>query len=101
MRYDKITKIEIDDSGRLLITPDTEKFTMIYRSAAEVHWDNNVNALYSPKPREWSYLDWYKHIVSLIATDCNCRLLITESTQWKNIPEDLKTDIEELNNSRN
>jgi hypothetical protein len=100
MRYDKITKIEIDDSGRLLITPETEKFTMIYRSAAEVHWDNQMNSLYSPRPREWSYLDWYKHIISLILTDCNCRLLISESTQWKNIPEELKTDIEELNSSR-
>jgi hypothetical protein len=100
MRYDKITKIEIDDSGRLLITPETEKFTMIYRSAAEVHWDNQMNSLYSPRPREWSYLDWYKHIISLILTDCNCRLLISESTQWKNIPEELKTDIEESNSSR-
>jgi len=98
MRTDKIIKIEIDESGRLLITPDTERFTMIYRSAAEVHWDNKMNALYSPKPREWSYLDWYKHIVSLIVTDCNCRLLITESTEWINVPDDLKNEIKEYKN---
>lgn len=98
MRTDKIVKIEIDESGRLLITPDTERFTMIYRSAAEVHWDNKMNSLYSPKPREWSHLDWYKHIVSLIVTDCNCRLLITELTEWINVPEDLKNEIKEYKN---
>ena len=96
MRTDKIIEMEIDDSGRLLIKPDTEKFTMIYRSASEVHWDNNKDCLYSPKPREWSYLDWYKHIVTLIETDCNCRLLISESTKWINITEDLKTKIKEF-----
>jgi hypothetical protein len=98
MRTDKIIKIEIDESGRLLITPDTERFTMIYRSAAEVHWDNKMNSLYSSKPREWSYLDWYKHIVSLIVTDCNCQLLITESTDWINVPDDLKNEIKEYKN---
>jgi hypothetical protein len=96
MGTDNIIEIEIDESERLLIKPETEKFPMIYRSAAEVHWDNNKNCLYSPKPREWSYLDWYKHIVSLIVTDCNCRLLITESTEWINVPEDLKIEIKEF-----
>lgn len=33
MRTDKIIEIEIDESERLLIKPETEKFTMIYRSA--------------------------------------------------------------------
>lgn len=98
MRTDKIKKIEIDESGRLLITPETERFTMIYRSAAEVHWENKMNSLYSPKPREWSYFEWYKHIVSLILIDCNCRLLIAESTEWLNIPEDLKAEIKNYNN---
>ena len=98
MRTDKIIEIEIDESERLLIKPETEKFTMIYRSASEVHWDNNKNCLYSPKPREWSYLDWYKHIVTLIVTDCNCKLLITQSTKWINVPEDLKTEIKQFKN---
>ena len=35
------------------LKPETEKFTLIYRSAAEVHWDNKELFLYSPKPRDW------------------------------------------------
>lgn len=39
MTQDDIIEIGIDKSDRLYIKPKTEKFSMIYRSAAEVHWD--------------------------------------------------------------
>lgn len=70
---------------------------MIYRSATEVHWDIKGNFLYSPKPREWSYFDWYKHIVSTILTEYNCHLQVTIRTLWINIPENLKNEIEDFN----
>ena len=65
---------------------------MIYREAAEVHWDNNKLFLYSPKPREWSYFDWYKHILKV----ANCNLLLTKNTVWTNIPLALKDQIEDF-----
>lgn len=40
---DKITKVEIDDSGRLHLKPEKSKFTLIYRTATEVHWDDKKN----------------------------------------------------------
>ncbi|WP_158798176.1 hypothetical protein [Pedobacter sp. L105] len=27
-------------------------------------WDNAKHFLYSPKPSEWSYYDWYRYILS-------------------------------------
>lgn len=93
MTTDNIKSIEIDDMGRLRISPEKECFDFIYRAAAEVHWDNKENFLFSPKPREWSYFDWYKHIVSLIKTECNCDLLLTDNTTWTNIPPSLKEQI--------
>ena len=48
MKTDFIKEIKIDESGRLCIFPEKEKFTLIYRSAAEVHWDNDHLFLYSP-----------------------------------------------------
>jgi hypothetical protein len=90
---DNIAEIFIDGIGRLCIKPEKEKFVMIYRSATEVHWDANRNLLYSSKPREWTYFNWYKHIVSTIFTECNCRLKITNHTKWVSISEDLKEDI--------
>ena len=93
MRQDKIQEIGIDSEERLYIKPTIEKFTMIYRSTAEIHWDTTGLFLYSPKPREWSYLDWYKHIVSLIQTDCDCQLVLVEETKWINIDKNLKEQI--------
>ena len=97
MRNDKIIKIEIDESGRLLITPESERFTMNYRSASEVHWDFEKNSLYSPKPREWTYLDWFKNILSVVEIDYNCKLIINDLTEFINLPESLETEIKELN----
>jgi DNA-binding transcriptional regulator/RsmH inhibitor MraZ len=92
MHTDKIDKIEIDSIGRLCITPHIKEFTLIYREAKEVHWDTTHKFLYSPPPREWSYLDWYKHIIGVVK-ECNCILELTDDTEWINVPQPLKTDI--------
>ena len=94
METDNIIEIGIDNLERLYIKPEKVKFTLIYRTATEVHWDNDYHFLYSPKPKDWSYLDWYKHIIN-VAEDCNCKLIITENTKWKNISGKLKSVIEE------
>ncbi|WP_426667222.1 hypothetical protein ACPPVU_14450 [Mucilaginibacter sp. McL0603] len=93
MKNDGIKEVAIDDSGRLCIFPETEKFTYIYRTATEVHWDNKDMFLYSPKPREWSYLDWYKHIINVVKNECYCNLSLTKNTLFTNIPEILKKEI--------
>ena len=59
MEIDNIIEIGIDNSERLYIKPENEKFTQIYRTATEVHWDNDGCYLYSPKPKDWTYLQWY------------------------------------------
>jgi hypothetical protein len=92
METDKITEIGIDTTERLYIKPENVKFTLIYRTATEVHWDNEGLFLYSPKPKDWSYLQWFKHIIN-VAEDCNCKLIITENTKWKNISDELKNEI--------
>ena len=93
IQKDIITKVEIDDSGKLHLTPEKTKFPLIYRTATEVHWDNNKKTLYSPEPREWSYLDWYLHIVGVAKTECQTELLLTNNTEWINVPKELKIEI--------
>lgn len=90
---DKISKVEIDDSGKLHLTPEKTKFSLIYRTATEVHWDNNKKTLYSPKPREWSYFDWFLHIIGVAKTECWTELRLTDETEWINIPDELKNKI--------
>ncbi|WP_431311605.1 hypothetical protein [Pedobacter albus] len=57
MQVENILEIGIDKLERLYIKPEKLSFVLIYRSATEVHWDSNGHFLYSPKPREWTYLD--------------------------------------------
>jgi len=92
MNADTILKIEIDNLDRLCIYPNIEKFTMIWRSAKEVHWDNK-GFLYSPKPREWTYFDWYRQILGVVKDEYGFSLLLTEKTVFVNIPIVLKEQI--------
>jgi hypothetical protein len=96
MKFDEIIEIGIDDLERLYIKPKKEIFTLIYRTATEVHWDSEKQFLYSPKPKDWTYLDWYKHIVKVARKECNCELLINEYTIFSNISNQLKIAIKEL-----
>ena len=93
MKIEQISEIGIDTLERLYVKPEKEKFTMIYRTATEVHWDASGGYLHSPKPREWSYLKWYQHITSVILSECNVQLTITDSTQWSNIDAALTEQI--------
>jgi hypothetical protein len=92
---DPIAEVAIDEQGRLLITPTSNTYPMIYREAVEVHWDAKGRFLYFPKPREWSYLDWFKHIV-----DTAGDLVLSADTKWRNVPEDLRNDAEEWMKTR-
>ncbi len=95
MNLEKISEIAIDDSGRLIVKPMKQNFEHIYRSALEVHWDSKKECLYSPKPREWTYLDWYKQIISAVESEYGYELVLTVETKWTNTPDTLKHDIED------
>ena len=93
MKTDCIEYIEIDGEQRLHIKPELEKFTLIYRTATEVHWDNKKMTLYSPRPRDWSYLDWFNHIIRVSENECSVTLKLTNKTEWINIPLELINEI--------
>src|SRR5689334_3938862 len=59
----EVTEVSIADDGRLLIRPAEfdRTFEMIWRAAAEVRWEETLRCFVCPKPREWSYRDWYMH----------------------------------------
>ena len=66
--------------GRLLVRPKVCTFPYIYRAAMEVGWDPDNRALFSPKPREWSYLRWFQQIVAAAADEYGVRLVVTPYT---------------------
>lgn len=95
MEPDKIAKITIDSEGRLQIFPTSNTYPMIYREAVEVHWDSDGRFLYSPKPREWTYLHWFKHIIDVAGG-----LALSPDTIWTNVPDELRRGAEAWMNDR-
>ncbi|MES2427854.1 MAG: hypothetical protein V4560_12825 [Bacteroidota bacterium] len=93
MKTDIIKEIKIDDLGRLCVYPAIENFYGIWQTATEVHWDIKGHFLYSPKPREWSYFDWYERIITVIKKDGFCDLKLSKQTIWTDIPEIIKEQI--------
>lgn len=93
MSVDSISEISIDDEERLRVYPRSTTYDHIYRSATEVRWDTQEKYLYSPKPREWSYLDWYAQIVKAVKSEYGNILIIDDKTQWKRISEETKSQI--------
>ncbi|TLP74372.1 hypothetical protein [Maribacter sp. ACAM166] len=93
MDRDRIAYIEIDDLGYLHIGLGLKKFVLIYRTAMEVHWNPEKQTFYSPKPSDWTYLDWYNHILKVVKEKCFCELYLTYETKWVNVLEDLKSGI--------
>lgn len=93
MITDNITEIGIDSDEQLYIIPQSQQFSMIWRSAREVHWNTDLKCLYSPKPREWSYYQWYYHIIDVVKDECGCTLSLDGNTRWINVPEQLRKEI--------
>lgn len=59
----------------------------------EVHWDEDGKYLYSPPPRDWSYIRWFQQIITAVKGEYGCALVITPETQWHNIDDTLKMAI--------
>lgn len=100
MTTDEIVEVSIDGGGRLLVRPQGT-FPFIYRAAMEVGWDPDSCMLFSPKPREWSYLRWFQQIAAAVADEYRVRLVITPQTRWTNVPDALRAEIEAERNQPN
>lgn len=93
MTTDNIKAISIDDEGKLRIYPSSTTYDNIHKSVAEVHWDAEDKFLYSPSPRDSSYLQWFIYIVFMINSKCGNLLIIDGKTEWMGFPEETKNQI--------
>jgi hypothetical protein len=96
MKIHKIAQVRIDETGSLYVKPVEGDFAHIYRAAMEVNWSSNQLALFSPKPREWSYARCFQQIVTAVEQEYGVNLVLTPSTEWREIPDSLRHEIEEL-----
>jgi hypothetical protein len=91
---EQIIEVGIDHDGKLYIRPREQTFPYIYRAAMDVRWDPNRGVLFAPKPREWSYLDWFRHILAAVGDEYGVRLRIGTTTVWSDVPDLLRSLIE-------
>ena len=94
MTRDPVTRIEIDEEGRLHVVPRSEEFPFVWREALEVHWDSENDSLYSPSPRTWSYGQWLVNILTA-AREQGCQLDVTTETEWLNVPLNVRKQMQE------
>ena len=92
MQTDTIDAVGIDGSGSLWIKPATATFAYIYREAMEVQWNAEQGGLFTPKPREWTYVDWFRQIVAA-ARELGVELVIGPMTAWSDIDVTLREAI--------
>ena len=85
---DVIKEVRIDAGGRLCVGPGSERFPYVYRAAMEVGWDAEGNFLFSPRPREWSYVDWFGQILEAARAQ-ECELRVSDETKWSNVSPEL------------
>lgn len=90
---DEIAEVGIDEQQRLYLQPSTLSFPLIYREAADVHWDAERRRLHSSPPRKWTYLQWFRHILNTVGPQRELR--ITPATKWVNVPLELRREIDE------
>ena len=89
MQTSAISKVWIDPEGRLHLAPSGCEFPYIYREAMEVSWNPSTRSLFSPPPREWTYAQWFKHILAA-AREQGQMLVPDGTTDWSGMPADLK-----------
>ncbi|NQY01982.1 MAG: hypothetical protein HRT76_01765 [Halieaceae bacterium] len=95
MSSEIIGKIEILSSGELALFLESggkPSYQLVYREAAEISWDNELKAFTSPVPRQWSYSDWFSHILK-VTQNCGISLSRSENTSWVNVPVAVKEEI--------
>ena len=99
MRDEAIIEVGVDTRGRLFVRPADTAFNKIFRAAMGVDWDDQMEVLVSPEPREWSLARWFEQILAAAADEYGVALKITPLTKWSSVAPELQRDIDVFSNS--
>jgi hypothetical protein len=93
----EVKEIWIDNDGRLCVRLADESLTLshIYRaSVSGVEWNEQLRAVCSPVPREWSYADWFVRIVEDARSESGVDFVLNDSKAWRGISPESRAAIE-------
>jgi hypothetical protein len=97
LREVEVKQIWIDNEGRLCVRLADESLDLshIYRaSASGVEWNEQLRAVCSPVPREWSYAHWFVRIVEDARNEYGVDFVLTDSAAWPGVSDEFRTAIE-------
>ncbi len=97
MKVIPIAAIELDQTGRLAVrpdTPDTKLFDHIYRAATGARWRSKDGAFVPDEVKGAAPSTWYAIIVSSVRSELGIELRITPATEWIKVPADDRREIE-------
>jgi hypothetical protein len=88
-----LSKVALDEKGWLRLYPAGESYERIYRAAAGVNWEAE-GFLHAREPGEWTYLTYFRQILSAVASEYGDHLKLSPATEWLQVPEELRRAIE-------
>ena len=92
-----ITKIRVNDAGELLLSLESNGeafYQYVYRAASGVYWDQENHGFKStPMKKDWSCLEWYNQIVSVVKSELSVELILSKNISCENLPENDKAEI--------
>jgi hypothetical protein len=97
LRQAEVKQIWIDSEGRLCVQLADESLDLshIYRaSASGVEWNEQLRAVCSPVPNEWSYADWFIQIVEDARNEYGIDVVLASATEWSGISTESRAAIE-------
>ncbi len=95
MRDELIAEVTLDDAGRLLLKPAEILFDDLHMAGAwGFRWDAPTSSLAIPLPRQWTYRDWFEHVVTIIGSQYGVHLTVGSETRWIAVPLSVRYDIE-------
>ena len=95
MRDEFIASVTLDEMGRLLLKPAETLFDDLHMAGAwGFRWDAPTSSLAIPLPKEWSYRDWFDHVVTIIGQEYEIHLKLGPRTAWTSVPLSVKRELE-------
>ena len=86
MEQRAISKVVIEEGGRLLVCPklsaERSSYEYIYREANGLRWDRQENALHAYEPTRWKHVELLMHIAATLRECCDEELIFDQDTQW-------------------
>jgi hypothetical protein len=95
MKACEISEIAVDASGRLLVKPALQDagYSLVYRSGKGLRWDALEKAFVASEPARWEQRELLEHILRNVQEEYGEQLVASGSTLWKNVPQELRTQL--------